>query len=99
MAGFPGRHLAGGAALLLLAACVTEGGSGPAPGPGPVADACGAAGLQRLVGQPASTLETMRFSQQLRVINPGQMVTMDYLEARLNIAIDEQDRISRVYCG
>ncbi|GGH62085.1 hypothetical protein GCM10011341_35920 [Frigidibacter albus] len=41
----------------------------------------------------------MRFSQQLRVINPGQMVTMDYLEARLNIAIDEQDRISRVYCG
>ena len=97
MAGFPERHLAGGAALLLLAACVTEGGSGAAPDP--VADACGASGLQQLVGQPASTLETMRFSQQLRVINPGQMVTMDYLEGRLNIAIDDQDRISRVYCG
>lgn len=97
MAGFPGRTLAGGAALLLLAACVTEG--GPGAGPAPVAGDCGASGLQQLVGQPASTLETMRFSQQLRVINPGQMVTMDYLEGRLNIAIDEQDRISRVYCG
>lgn len=94
MAGFPGRQIAGGAALLLLAACVTEGG----PGAGPTGD-CGAAGLQQLVGQPASTLETMRFSQQLRVINPGQMVTMDYSEDRLNIAIDELGRISRVYCG
>ena len=97
MAGFPGRQIAGGAALLLLAACVTE--DGPGAGTAPVAGDCGASGLQQLVGQPASTLETMRFSQQLRVINPGQMVTMDYLEGRLNIAIDEQDRISRVYCG
>jgi len=97
MAGFPGRQFAGGAALLLLAACVTEGGpgAGPAPGTGD----CGAAGLQQLVGQPASTLETMRFSQPLRVINPGQMVTMDYIEARLNISVDEAGRISRVSCG
>ncbi|MDP3339485.1 I78 family peptidase inhibitor [Frigidibacter sp.] len=97
MAGFPGRHIAGGAALLLLAACVTEGGTGAGPAPG--TDDCGAAGLQQLVGQPASRLETMRFSQPLRVINPGQMVTMDYSESRLNIAIDESGRISRVYCG
>ena len=93
MAGFPGRHIAGGAALLLLAACVAEG------GPEPVAEACGASGLQVLVGQPASRLETMRFSQPLRVINPGQMVTMDYIEARLNISVDEAGRISRVSCG
>lgn len=103
MAGIFGGRIAGGAALLLLAACVTEGGSGPAPGPAPdpapVADACGASGLQGLVGQQASTLDTMRFAQRMRVIRPGQMVTMDYSEARLNIAVDEAERITRVYCG
>lgn len=103
MAGIFGGRIAGGAALLLLAACVTEGGSGPAPGPAPdpapAADACGASGLQGLVGQPASSLDTMRFAQRMRVIRPGQMVTMDYSEARLNIAVDEAERITRVYCG
>lgn len=103
MTGIFGRRIAGGAALLLLAACVTEGGSGPVPGPAPepapAADACGASSLQQLVGQPASSLDTMRFAQRMRVIRPGQMVTMDYSEARLNIAVDEAERITRVYCG
>lgn len=101
MTGFTGRNLAGGAAMLLLAACVTEGGPGPAPGPAPepAADACGASGLQRLVGQPASTLDTMRFAQPIRVIRPGEMVTMDFSAGRLNFAVDDAERISRVYCG
>lgn len=97
MTGFTTRNIAGGAAMLLLAACVTEGGSDPAQEP--AADACGASGLQGLVGQPASTLDTMRFAQRMRVIRPGQAVTMDYSAERLNIAVDGAERISRVYCG
>lgn len=81
-------------APLLLAACVE-----PMPGPGvPVGD-CGAAELQYLVGKPAVLLDGMRFSQDVRVIQPGMAVTMDYKSDRLNFWLNELDRIERVTCG
>lgn len=64
-----------------------------------LADACGATGLQGLVGQPEGVLETMRFSQTLRVIRPGIAVTMDYSPFRLNILTDAAGRIERIFCG
>ncbi len=61
---------------------------------------CGAAQLQNLVGQDQSTLEGMSFdAQNVRIITPGTMITMDHLETRLNIAIGEDGKITRVYCG
>jgi hypothetical protein len=87
------------ATLAVLTACVPV---EPLPGPVPPQDgvnACGALDLQYLVGQPASVLETMRFSQPVRVIRPGMAVTMDYSAARLNFAVDRSGYISRVYCG
>jgi PBP1b-binding outer membrane lipoprotein LpoB len=81
------------AATLALAACVAE---EPPLSPNPD---CGAAGLQDLIGQPASMLETMKFSQPVRVIRPGMAVTMDYFAGRLNIETDAADRITRVTCG
>ncbi|MES2844286.1 MAG: I78 family peptidase inhibitor [Pseudomonadota bacterium] len=89
------------AMLAVLTACVPV---EPLPGPGPVppqdgVNACGALDLQYLVGQPASVLETMRFSQPVRVIRPGMAVTMDYSAARLNFSVDRSGYISRVYCG
>ncbi|MGL6209221.1 MAG: I78 family peptidase inhibitor [Paracoccaceae bacterium] len=67
--------------------------------PLPVAGSCGADALQGLVGQPASVLQTMKFGQLVRVIRPGQAVTMDYSEDRLNIEVDGAEVISRVSCG
>lgn len=85
-----------GAALLALAACVQE----PLPLPGiEDPDACKASELQGLVGQPASALDTMKFSQPLRVLRPGMAVTMDYSAARLNIEVDAAETITRVSCG
>ncbi|MEH6774496.1 MAG: I78 family peptidase inhibitor [Cereibacter changlensis] len=81
-----------------LAACQMESPAAP-PATPPVENACGAAELQTLVGQPASVLDTMRFSQPTRVITPGMAVTMDFNAERLNIEIDEAKRISRVACG
>lgn len=90
------------AAALLLSACV-QAPSQPRPLPPqpdpPAADACGAGALQGLVGQPDTVLQTMRFSQQVRVIRPGMAVTMDFSPERLNIQIDREGRISRVSCG
>lgn len=60
---------------------------------------CGAAELQGLVGRDAAVLQTMRFSQTVRIIRPGTAVTMDYIVERLNIQIDSNEKISRVNCG
>lgn len=82
------------AAPLLLAACVE-----PMPPVDPGPDACGASQLQYLVGKPGVLLDGMRFSQEVRVIQHGMAVTMDYRADRLNFWLDRRDVIERVVCG
>jgi hypothetical protein len=60
---------------------------------------CGADDLQYLVGRPGVVLDGMRFSQDVRVIQFGMAVTMDYNPTRLNIWLDRRDVIERVTCG
>lgn len=80
------------AAAALLCACVE-----PAA---PDEDACGAAGLQYLVGQDEAALAAITFAaERVRVIRPGQPVTMDYSPERLNIELDAAGRIQRLSCG
>ena len=83
-------------APLLLSACVT--GQVPVPPEDNLAS-CGADELQYLVGQPGVVLDGMRFSQDVRVIQYGMAVTMDYSATRLNIWLDRRDVIERVTCG
>lgn len=88
------RHALGLAALALLA-CAAP------PKAGPIdADACGASGLQHLLGETEAALAAMSFpAGGLRVIRPGMAVTQDYRAERLNIALDAAGYIVRVYCG
>jgi hypothetical protein len=56
------------------------------------------------VGQPYShklerRLKDKTESMHVRVIRPDTMVTQDFRENRLNIALDERDRVTRLYCG
>lgn len=83
-------------ALLLLAACEPLPPGGPSLPPD---DACGASGLQDLVGQSTSVLAAMTFPAPMRVIKPGMAVTMDYSPERLNLDVDAAEIITRVYCG
>ncbi len=62
-------------------------------------DDCGAIGLQDLVGRPEAVLAGLRFGQPLRILHPGQAVTMEYSAARLTIEIDAPGRIARLSCG
>lgn len=94
IAHFP--RYAAAALLLGLAACDL---ALPEPPPGPAPTACGAPALQGLVGQDAAVLHSMTFAVQVRIIRPGDMVTEDYSEQRLNIEVDANEKISRVYCG
>ena len=86
----PGR-LAGSALAAAEAGAVAAAGAG--------ADACGAGALQYLIGQSAAALETMKFGKTVRILRPGMAVTMDYRADRLNIAVDANGRIERVYCS
>ena len=85
------RPLIAFATAATLAACVETPPSQP--------DTCGASALSGLVGQDRKVLETMKFGGPVRIIEPGMAVTMDYMESRLNISVDEAGRIDRVSCG
>lgn len=84
---------------LVLVAALGLGLAGCVEGEGPVTDACGAAGMQSLVGQGRDVLAAMTLPTGSRVIEPGMAVTEDYREDRLNIDLDDQGRIARVWCG
>ncbi len=86
------------ALIAMLVACQPV--ANPVPDePAPGDDACGASAYQDLVGQDARLLAAMTFPAPMRVIRPGEAVTMDFAPNRLNVEVDEQERISRVYCG
>ena len=74
-----------------------------APKAPPVGE-CDASQLQSLVGQPLTdTLATQAqedaHAAQVRVLKPGEMVTMEFKGDRLNLEVDEKQVISSVRCG
>ena len=71
----------------------------PDPVPGR-ADTCGAGAYQYLVGKPKSAIPPKPPGKIWRVVSNKQMVTMDYVEARLDIVWDtETKRVTKVRCG
>ena len=65
---------------------------------------CNAEGLGDLIGREATSAlgaEAVRRSgsRTMRWIRPGDVVTMDYREDRLNIHLDERGRVQRFACG
>jgi len=97
------RFLAAGVALITI-------GCAPVPPPAPEAvplqraGSCEASKAQSLVGRQRSEAlgaEALRLTgaRDLRWIRPGDMVTMDFREDRLNIHVDAQRRVTRLRCG
>jgi hypothetical protein len=87
-------------ALMGTAACVTPT-DDVAPEPG---YRCNAQPVLNLIGrEPSAELGADALarsnSRALRWIRPGDAVTMDYREDRLNINIDARGRIERIACG
>ena len=87
-------------ALLALAACASQ----------PAADAvasggtCNADPAQSHVGKPATDANVEAAfmasgAKTMRSIKPGQAVTMDYREDRVNIHQDASGNIERISCG
>ena len=85
-------------ALLSLAACAT-----PALAP-PVSGQCNADAANAYVGKTAdaATVEAARKAagaERARTLKHGQVVTLEYLEGRLNLYLDASGKIERIGCG
>ena len=79
--------------LVLLMACQTV-----PPAPTALAT-CGGGPLSALIGQPVTSLPAAGGWGTLRVIRPGQPVSEDYSDQRLNVQLDAADRIVALSCG
>jgi hypothetical protein len=89
---------------LMTAACATVPPGEEAPEEIGGSGDCSAEGLENLIGQPATSelgAEAMRRSgaRALRWIRPGDAVTMDFREDRLNVNLDAENRVERFNCG
>lgn len=91
------------AATLALGACATQPPVLSAPYPTDGAQ-CDAARADWAIGRAATAevVEEVRAATQsraVRVIHPGQVVTMDYSPVRVNIHVNERTAITRITCG
>lgn len=97
--------IAMGAGALLLAGCME---TMPHPDrprpPRPPRDQCQADRAQFIIGKVAENRLVERArrasgSRTVRVLRPGQPVTMDYRIDRLNIEVDQRSFVRSVRCG
>jgi len=79
-------------AILLIAACTKVAAADPA------LETCGADAALELLGQPAAEV-SFPGDRKVRIIRPGDAVTMDHVPERLNILLDEEDLVVGLRCG
>ena len=87
-----------------MSACSSAPATGQAPAPAPVSGRCNATPAQFAEGRAAdAALEnearTRAGAKTVRVLRPNQVVTMEFNAERLNLAVDDAGRVTRVSCG
>ena len=91
------------AAAAAVAGCATSE-AAPPPAANPEGGSCSNAGLESYVGQPytptlGTEMQTRSGAGSLRVVNHGEMVTMEFNGNRLTVMLDAQNRVATVRCG
>lgn len=64
-----------------------------------MADTCNMAQYTALIGKPVTDAGVPAAGPSVRIIKPGDQVTMDFSEARLNIDVDAAGVITGMRCG
>ncbi|AMO24457.1 hypothetical protein GCM10027034_12730 [Ramlibacter solisilvae] len=104
----PPRRLACALGLLaagLFAACAQPSAMPPAPAPSnPVSSPCDAQPAQFALGRvlDAGLTEQLRArtgAERVRVVRPGEMVTMEFDGRRLTVELDAGGRVLKLRCG
>ncbi|WP_185928724.1 I78 family peptidase inhibitor [Sphingomonas sp. IC081] len=93
--------------LTALSACTTGNATvaeATPPAPPSMAPGCGADQLGAYIGQPASdeviaAITQWRGDKPMRVLRPGQPMTMDFRPDRLNVQIGEDGKIKGFNCA
>jgi hypothetical protein len=67
-------------------------------GPADADDPCGAARFAALVGTPIAEA-SLPPGSDVRIIGPGDAVTFDYVETRVNLRTDARGIVTSVSCG
>ncbi|WP_296613208.1 I78 family peptidase inhibitor [Sphingomonas sp.] len=85
--------------MFAVAACAPV-----APLPGAPTGECSAKGLDNMIGRIATPSLIDRAKRRsgasvARVLRPGQIVTMEYLNGRLNVNVDGKNRVKTLTCG
>ena len=93
------RIVAVAVTMFAVAACAPV-----APLPGVPTGKCSASDLGNLVGAAATPSLVNRAKRRagasvVRVLKPGQIVTMEYLNGRLNVNVDDRNRVKSFSCG
>ena len=88
-----------GLTMFAIAACAPV-----APLPGVPTGECSANGLDNMVGRFATPSLIDRAKRRAgasvaRVLRPGQIVTMEFMSGRLNVNVDEKNRVKSFTCG
>lgn len=91
-------------AILILAALTacgpTVGGTGfGSDAEQPKLDTCGRTDVEILIGETISAFDQTGTDAPLRVIPPRSIVTTDFQPKRLNIDLNDNEKIVRVWCG
>ena len=88
--------------LLAIAACSTS--ARPVPPSIPEGAMCTSDGFDKYRGQPASAELSQRIKAEsgarvFRWLPKGIITTMEYREDRVNVRLDERNRVESVNCG
>ncbi len=70
----------------------------PLPTPEELAS-CGGDLMLDQIGQPASTADFSAAKDDVRILAPGSIMTMDQGPRRLNVDLDDTGLIARLWCG
>lgn len=71
----------------------------PPPVPVRADDSCHSQMFRKYVGQSADVLYGLVIVQPSRLISPGDAVTEDFDQTRINFDLDDAGTITRVWCG
>jgi hypothetical protein len=93
-----GRSLFLTGLLSLLIACVAAPQVEP-PGQATQADLCGALNFAFLIGRSQTQIQRTTLPTRARVICHDCMATMDFVENRLNVQLDTEGNVSKIFCG
>ncbi len=87
--------------LTALSACQTGAGetSVPAALPEGEADTCGASEFAAAIGTAQADHDFADPDRPLRIIPPMSAITMDHNPSRLNVDLDEDGKVLRLWCG